>query len=121
MFRSVALRQRGQLTTLLAHIVHAARQSDAWREPDHRNLQTWHHMLFAVLVQRSTCLLTLAHVLVGRRRASTVKSFALGLGYFLARAHCDVAALSPCLLQAALAHVASTHIARYGGKALLSG
>ncbi len=119
MVRSVALRQRGQLTTLLTQIVHHARQSDAWREPDRRNLHTWRQLLFAVIVQRSTCLLTLAQALVGRRRAGTVKSLALGLSYFLTRAQCDVATLSPCFLQAALAHLAPTHVARYGGKALL--
>lgn len=119
MVRFMALRQRAQLTTLLAQIVHDARQVDAWREPDRRNLQTWRQVLFAVMVHRTTRLLTLAQALVGRRRASTVKSLALGLGYVLARAQCDVATLSPCLLQAALAHVAPTHCARYGGKAVL--
>jgi hypothetical protein len=51
MFRSVAVRQRGQLTMLLAHIVHLARQSASWREPDPRTLQTWRQLLFAVMVQ----------------------------------------------------------------------
>ncbi len=119
MFRSVAVRQRGQLTMLLAHIVHLARQSASWREPDPRTLQTWRQVLFAVMVQRSTRLLTLAQALVGRRRASTVKALAVGLGYVLAHAQRAVATLSPCLVQAALAQVAPTHIARYGGKALL--
>jgi len=120
MLRSMALRQRHALTTLLAQMVHAARQHDAWCEPDRRNLHTWRQLLFAVSVQRSTCLLTLAQALVGRRRAGTGTSLALGLSYdVLTRAQGDVATLSPCLRQAALAHLAPTQVARYGGKALL--
>lgn len=119
MSRSVALRQRGQFALLLAHIVHRARHHAAWTEPDRRNLQTWRQLLFAVMLQRSTRLLTLAHSLMGQRKASTVKSLALGLGYFLAQAQCAVATLSPCLLQAALAQLDRTQFAGYRGKVLL--
>lgn len=119
MSASVALRQRGQFTTLLRSILQQARQMPLWQEPDRRNLHLWRALILAVLVQRSTRLLVLARALRAIRRAHSVKSLAQGLSYFLTAAKCPVATLSPLLLRAALATLDPTHFVRYRGQLLL--
>lgn len=83
---TVALRERGRLAALLNSVLRAARRRRGWREPDPRNLRSWRQLLLGVLVTRSTRLLRLAQAVLLERRARRVKTAALGLGYFLARA-----------------------------------
>jgi hypothetical protein len=119
MQRTVALRERGRLAVLLASILQQARHTPVWHDPDRRNLRAWRQLILAVLVQRSTRLLTLARALLPPRKAHTVKALAVSLGYFLRTAQCPVATLSPCLLAAALQRLDARHLVRVQGKALL--
>ncbi|MBA3946598.1 MAG: hypothetical protein H0X37_18790 [Herpetosiphonaceae bacterium] len=59
----MASQQRRQLASLLSTSLHHARQVPTWRDPDPRNLRFWHQLLLALVVQRSTRLLTLAQAL----------------------------------------------------------
>ena len=119
MQRSVALRERGQLAVLLHRILHQARQSKQWSEPDQRNLRTWRQFVLAVLVARTTRLLGLAHALLPQRQAETVKTLAAGLSYFLTKSTCPLATLTPTLLEATLREIDPADITRFRGKALL--
>lgn len=105
MQRSVALRERGQLAVLLNRILHQARQSKDWHEPDQRNLRTWRQLVLGILVARTTRLLGLAQVLLPQRQAQTAKTLAIGLSFFLTKSTCPLATLTPTLLEATLREV----------------
>lgn len=119
MQRSVALRERGQLAVLLNRILHQARQSKDWHEPDQRNLRTWRQLVLGILVARTTRLLGLAQVLLPQRQAQTAKTLAIGLSFFLTKSTCPVAPLTPTLLEATLREVDPADVTRFRGKALL--
>lgn len=119
MVAPVALRQRGQFTQLLTSILHHARQNHDWQEPDVRNLRLWRSFILAIIIRRSTCLLHLAQVLRSTRRAQTVKSLALGVGYFLTKSQCAIATLIPCVLDAVLASLRPDDLVGYRGHVLL--
>ncbi len=119
MHRPVALRQRHQFATLLTPILHTARHSPSWREPDRRNLRLWRHLLLAVLVHRSTRLLDLAKPLLAFRRGSSIKTVAQGIGCFLRSKHCPLAPRSPVLLSATLAQLDPSRLLRAHGRVLL--
>ena len=119
MQRSAALRERGQLAVLLNRILHHARQSEEWSEPDQRNLRTWRQFVLALLVARTTRLLGLAQALLPQRQAHSVKTLAIGLSYFLTKSTCPLAPLTPALLEATLSEVDPADITRFRGKALL--
>ena len=116
---TVALRERGRLAAPLNSILREARRRASWPEPDVRNLRTWRQLVLAVLVQRSTRLLSLARAALPARRASRVKTAALGLGYFLARAEFPTASLSRRLLLAVVRALPPERLASYRGKVLL--
>ena len=119
MHRPVALRQRQQFAALLTTILATARRSPSWQEPDRRTLRLWQHLLLALLVQRSTRLLTLAKVLLPVRRGTSIKTVAQGIGCFLRSPHCPVDTLSPTLLSAMLAQLDPTRLLRAHGRVLL--
>src|SRR4051794_6013912 len=119
MKQSVALRERGRIAGLLSSILRQARTDPSWHEPDHRNLRTWRQLLLAILLQRSTRLLSLAQALLPQRQATTVKALAQSLSYFLTTSQCNVADLSPLLLEAALRHLDGADLTRYKGHPLL--
>jgi Transposase DDE domain len=119
MQRTVALRERGRLATLLDSILRAARRRGTWQEPDARNLRTWRHLVLGVLVQRSTRLLSLAQAVLPERQASRVKTAALGLGYFLARADFPIGGFSRRLLLAVAWALPAERLVRYRGRVLL--
>jgi hypothetical protein len=119
MTQSVALRERGRLSVLLSSILHQARSHPSWLEPDHRNLRTWRQLLLAILLQRSTRLLSLAQALLPERHAQTVKALAESLSYFLTKSKCKVADLSPLLLEATVRHIDGADFTRYKGHPLL--
>jgi Transposase DDE domain len=116
---TVALRERGRFAALLNSILCAARRRARWSEPDARNLRTWRHLVLAVLVQRSTRLLSLAGTVLPARQAWCVKNAALGLGYFLARAEFPMANLSRRLLLAVVRALPPERLVCYRGKVLL--
>src|SRR5438477_1043034 len=120
MQRTVALRERGRLAALLNSILREARRRAAWQEPDARNLRTWRQVVLGVLVQRSTRLLSLARAVLPARQASRVKTAALGLGYFLARAEFPMARVSRRLLLAVGRALPAERLVRYRGKVLLA-
>ncbi|GAC1654213.1 MAG: hypothetical protein NVS4B8_29420 [Herpetosiphon sp.] len=111
--------QRRQLATLLSTIVHCARQLAAWRDPDPRNLRLWRQLLLALVVQRSTRLLTLAHALHLPFPTTTIKSLAQRLAYLLTQAACPLATLSPLVLTAALAQLDPQRFVRFRDHLLL--
>jgi hypothetical protein len=119
MQRSVALRERGQLAVLLNRILHQARQSEEWHEPDQRNLRTWRQLVLGILVARTTRLLGLAQALLPQRQAATVKTLAIGLSSFLTKSKCPLETLTPALLEATLREVDPADMTRFRGKALL--
>jgi hypothetical protein len=119
MQRTVALRERGRLAVLLNSILCAARRRATWWEPDARNLRTWRQVVLGVLVQRTTRLLSLARVVLPARQASRVKTAALGLGYFLARADFPIASVSRRLLLAVVRALPAERLVSYRGKVLL--
>src|SRR5919197_5181593 len=119
MRRTVALRERGRLAALLNSILRAARRRGTWQEPDARNLRTWRQLVLGVLVTRSTRLLSLARAVLPERRARRVKTAALGLGYFLARADFPIGGLSRRLLLAIARALPAERLVRYRGKGLL--
>ena len=116
---TVALRERGRLAALLNSVLRAARRRRGWREPDPRNLRSWRQLLLGVLVTRSTRLLRLAQAVLLERRARRVKTAALGLGYFLARADFPSARLSQRLLLAIVRALPPGRLVGYRGKVLL--
>jgi hypothetical protein len=116
---TVALRERGRLAVLLNSVLREARRRAGWQEPDARNLRTWRQVVLGVLVQRSTRLLSLARAILPARRASRVKTAALGLGYFLAQAEFPMASLSRRLLVATVRAVPAERLVSYRGKVLL--
>jgi Transposase DDE domain len=119
MQRTVALRERGRVAALLDSILRAARRRGGWEEPDRRNLRTWRHLVLGVLVQRSTRLLHLAQAVLSERQASRVKTAALGLGYFLARAAFPIGPFSRRRLLAIVRELSAERLVRYRGKVLL--
>jgi hypothetical protein len=119
MNQSVALRERGRLSVLLSSILQHARKHPSWHEPDQRNLRTWRQLLLAILLRRSTRLLSLAQALLPERHAQTVKALAQSLSYFLTKSHTHVSDLSPVLLEASLRHVDGADLTRYKGHPLL--
>lgn len=116
---TAALRGRGRLAALLNSVLQAARRRRGWREPDPRNLRSWRQLLLGVLVTRSTRLLRLAQAVLLERRAGRVKTAALGLGYFLARADFPSARLSQRLLLAIVRALPPGRLVGYRGKVLL--
>jgi hypothetical protein len=119
MQRTVALRERGRFAALVNSVLHAARRLGTWREPDARNLRSWRQAVLGVLVTRSTRLLRLAQAVLPERQASRVKTAALGLGYFLARAEFPTAGFSRRLLLAIVRALPAERLVRYRGKVLL--
>ena len=119
MQRTVALRERGRFAALLNSILREARRQMAWSEPDPRNLRTWRQLVLGVLVTRSTRLLRLAQAVLPERQARRVKTAALGLGYFLARAEFPIGGFSRRLLLAITRALPAERLVRYRGKVLL--
>src|SRR6266516_911335 len=116
---TVALRERGRLAALLNSILRAARRRAGWSEPDPRNLRTWRQLVLGILVQRSTRLLRLGQAVLPQRRAGRVKTAALSLGYFLARAEFPIGPCSRRLLLAVVRALPAERLVRYRGKVLL--
>ncbi len=116
---TVALRERGRFAALLTSILRAARRRASWSEPDARNVRTWRQLVLGVLVARSTRLLSLARAVLPERQASRVKTGALGLGYFLARAQFPMAGFSRRLVLAIVRALPAERLVSYRGKVLL--
>lgn len=116
---TVALRERGRFAALLNSVLQAARRRARWCEPDARNLRTWRQLVLGVLVTRSTRLLRLGQAVLPERRASRVKTAALGLGYFLARADFPIGAFSRRLLLAIARALPAEQLVRSRGRVLL--
>src|SRR5437870_2613452 len=119
MQRTVALRERGRLAALLNSILREARRRAQWQEPDRRNFRTWRQLVLGVLAKRTTRLLSLAQAVLPARQAGRVKTAALGLGYFLARAEFPMASLSRRLLLAVVRALPAERLVSYRGKVLL--
>ena len=119
MQRTVALRERGRFAALLNSILRDVRRRAGWSEPDARNVRSWRQCVLGVVVTRSTRLLRLAQAVLPERQASRVKTAALGLGYFLARAEFPVAGFSRRLLLAIVLALPAERLVRYRGKVLL--
>src|SRR5207247_8759840 len=107
--------ERGRLAALLNRVLQAARRRAHWREPDARNLRTWRQLLLGVVVTRSTRLLRLGQAVLPERQASRVKTAALGLGYFLARAEFPIGGCSRRLLLAVGAALPAGRLVPYPG------
>jgi hypothetical protein len=116
---TVALRERGRLATLLNSVLQAARRRAQWHEPDARNLRTWRHLLLGVLVTRSTRLVRLGQAVLPERQAGRVKTAALGLGYFLARAAFPIGGFSRQVLLAIVRALPTERLVGYRGKVLV--
>ena len=118
---TVALRERGRLATLLSHLWHDAGQQPGWHEPDRRHTRTWRQVVLAVLVKRSTRLVTVGQAVFDRGQwaAQRVKAVAMGLAAFLTTAKFPAATLSPLVLAAAVRHLDPAHLATSRGQALL--
>ena len=116
---TVALRSRSRMAVLLNSLLQEARQHQGWREPDKRNVRTFKRLVLGVLVASSTRLLGLARTMAHVREASTIKSLAVGLGYFLSRSRFDASATGPPLLEAALKRLDPDRLVSYRGKVLL--
>jgi hypothetical protein len=116
---TVALRERGRFAALLNSILRAARRQATWSEPDPRNLRTWRQLVLGMLVARSTRLLGLARAVLPARRARSVKTAALGLGYFLARADFPIGGFSHRLLLTLARALPAERLVSYRGKVLL--
>src|SRR5438093_6492624 len=120
--RTVALRERGRLATLFHTLWQAAGQQRGWREPDRRNTRTWQALLLAVLVARSTRLVTLGQVVLagGGRAAHTTKAVAVALGRWLAQAHFPARPISTRLLEESVRQLDLERLATYRGKAVVA-
>src|SRR5581483_4837954 len=119
MERSVALRQRGQIATLLNSLQQTARQGWGARRPDPRNLRTWRQFILGVWVARSTRLLTVARVIAPQRRVSRVKAAAAALGYFLDTAQLPLRPWSTAVLEASWRALDPSVVTTYRGRPLL--
>ena len=119
MKKTVALRSRRRMAALLNGLLQEARQQQGWREPDKRNLRTLRQLVLGVLVASSTRLLELARSMAHARKAGTIKSLAVGLGYFLSRSGLDASTTAPPLLEAALGQLDPDKLVTYKGKVLL--
>lgn len=119
MERSVALRQRGQIATLLNSLQQPARQGWGARRPDPRNLRTWRQFILGVWVARSTRLLTVARVIAPQRRVSRVKAAAAALGYFLDTAQLPLRPWSTAVLEASWRALDPSVVTTYRGRPLL--
>lgn len=86
MEKSVALRGRAKLATLLNSLLHRSAQGGEGKEPDPRNLKTWRQFLLGVIAKRSTRLMAVGQAVAPWRRVGSVKSAAMALGYFLEKA-----------------------------------
>jgi len=113
MQQPVALRGRAKFSALFKRIIQTARQQVGWQEPDARNLRSLAEVVLAILVKRSTRLITLAQVVINSRRAQSVKAVAMSLAYFLSEAKLSMNTLSSHLLGAILKQVPSERMLSY--------
>jgi hypothetical protein len=120
--RSVALRERGRLAALFHTLWHEASQQAGWRAPDRRNVRTWQALLLAVVVTRTTRLVTLGQVILagGTRVAHSTKAVAVGLGRWLATADFAARPISARLLEASVRHLDLAWLATYRGKVVVA-
>jgi hypothetical protein len=120
MNKSVALRGRAKLATLLNDLMHRARQGgDEGRGIDPRNVRTWRQLLLGVIVQRSTRLIKVAQAVASQRRVGSVKSAAMALGYFLREAAFPMTAMATRLLEEVLRRLSTGQLESYRGMVLL--
>ena len=117
--KPVALRSRSRMAALLDRLLQEARQCQGWSEPDRRNVRTFKQLTLGVLVARSTRLLELGRTMAHARKAGTIKSLAVGLGYFLSHSRFDASVAGPALLEAGLRRLDADRLALYKGRALL--
>lgn len=119
MKKSVALRGRAKLATLLNSLLHRSVQGRAGKEPDPRNLKTWRQFVLGVLAKRSTRLMAVAQAVAPWRRVGSAKSAAMALGYFLEKARFPMRSFAARLLERAVAMLGSQQLESYRGKVLL--
>lgn len=119
MKKSVALRGRVKLATLLNSLLHRSAQGREGKEPDPRNLKTWRQFLLGVIAQRSTRLMAVGQAVAPWRRVGSVKSAAMALGYFLAQARFPLRSFATRLLETAVLMLGSDRLESYRGKVLL--
>ena len=119
MKKSVALRGRARLATLLNSLWHSSAQGREGKEPDPRNLKTWRQFLLGVIAKRSTRLMAVGQAVAPWRRVGSVKSAAMALGYFLEKARFPMSSFATRLLETAVLMLGSDRLESYRGKALL--
>lgn len=119
MKKSVALRGRAKLATLLNSLLHRSAQGREGKEPDPRNLKTWRQFLLGVIAKRSTRLMAVGQAVAPWRRVGSVKSAAMALGYFLEKARFPMRPFATRLLETAVLMLGSDRLESYQGRVLL--
>lgn len=119
MMKSVALRGRAKLATLLNDLMHGASQRHDKNEPDPRNVKTWRQFVLGVLTKRSTRLMAVAQAVAPWREVGSVKSAAMALGYFLEKAAFPMRSFATNLVEAAVLRLGPGQLESYRGRVLL--
>ena len=117
--KSVALRGRAKLATLLNNLMHRASQRSGRKEPDLLNQRTWRQFVLGVIAKRSTRLMAVAQVVAAQRQVASAKSAAMALAYFLEKARFPMRPLATRLLGEAVRRLGSGEFESYLGKVLL--
>jgi hypothetical protein len=119
MERTVALRERGQVATLLNSLQQRALARRGGRGPDPRNVRTWRQLVLGVWVTRSTRLITLGRAIASQRAVSSAKAAAEALRYFLQTAQLPLRPWSTALLEASFRALEPGRLTTYRGQPLL--
>lgn len=119
MVKSVALRGRAKLATLLNNLMHRASQRSDKKEPDPRNVRTWRQFVLGVIAKRSTRLVAVGQAVAPWRKVGSVKSAAMALGCFLEEAAFPMRSFATNLVEAAVLTLGPGQLESYRGKVLL--
>jgi len=119
MMKSVALRGRAKLATLLNDLMHRASQGSDRKEPDSRNVRTWRQFVLGVIAKGSTRLITVSQAVASWRKVTSVKSAAMALGYFLGKAQFPMRPFATRLVEAAVQTLGPGQLESCRGKVLL--
>src|SRR4051812_46614571 len=119
MERTVALRERGQVATLLNSLQQRALARRGGRGPDPRNVRTWRQLVLGVWVTRSTRLITRGRAIASQRAVSSAKAAAEALRYCLQTAQLPLRPWSTALLEASFRALEPGRLTTYRGQPLL--
>jgi hypothetical protein len=119
MYKSVALRGRAELATLLNSLLHKSAQWDGRKVPDPRNLRAWRQFVLGVIAKGSTRLITVAQAVAPWWKVTSTKSAAIALGCFLEKAQFPMRPFATRLAEAAVLTLGLGQLESYRSKVLL--